>query len=366
MVMLRMMSFSGAWGAPSIEPECSRAQAWLRICGLVPGADYLIEDCDNPQVGQQGNLPVMELGKRLAQPAELYAALRESGLDADAGLDASQRADSTAYTALVTERLGVALLYSWWIDTENYDVIRSVYAGKLPLPLCLYLPWSIKRKVHSQVRRALARVYCGHHLPTAPSQSLSLGALAPSSLPPSRSRAPLATQLARRSCIEPETAYAHGEEALAALALRYGERPYFHGANPSGVDAAVFGYLTAVLRCPLPNDRLRQALRAQPNLVALCERMSTRFFDASSPLEEAAPQRPPLPPSSGRAVGEAEAAAAAAAAAGKPAKSSRTPKAQRFRERSRNALVAAGATALVYALATDMVGRHREDEDEDE
>ena len=78
------------------------------------------------------------------------------------------------------------------------------------------------------------------------------------------------------------------------------------------LDATVFGYLTAVLRCPLPNDRLRRALQAYPNLVALCERMSSRFFDGSAALLDPEQPRAPLPPGSGKAVGEAVAASAAA------------------------------------------------------
>lgn len=337
---MRLLQLSAAWGAPSIDAECSRVQAYLHICGLLPGTDFVIEDCDNPQIGAGGRLPVLELGSRLAEPAELYAALREGGHDADKGLSACQRADSTAYTALITERLGVALLYSWWVDEENYEVIRSAYAGKLAFPLCYYLPWTIRRKVQSQ--------------------------------------------LARRACVEPKTAHAHGEEALSALAARYGESTYFHGDRPSAVDAAAFGYLSAVLRCPVPNDQLRRALRAHPNLVALVERMSKRFFDGSAPLLD--PEAPPLsrPPSSGKAVAEVEAvkragtsSGAGSSATGGPSdanaaeigpaessKSKRTPKQQRFRQRSRNTLIGMGVAAVAFYLAND-VERQRQQQQVD-
>ncbi|KAL1524427.1 hypothetical protein AB1Y20_019322 [Prymnesium parvum] len=315
---MRLLQFSSAWGAPSLDAECTRAQAWLRICGLTPGVDYTVEDCNNPQVAVGGRLPVVELGPKLVEPSELYAALRSCGHDADSSLSDSQRADTTAYTALVTEQLGVALLYSWWVEAENYEVIRSAYAGRLPIPLCYYLPWSIRRKVHSQ--------------------------------------------LARRSCIEEELAYVRGEDALRALSSRYGEKPYFYGNHPTGIDATVFGYLTAVYRSPLPKDRLRVAMRSYPNLVQLCERMSTRFFDSSAPLVQPEAPQAPLPPMSGKAIGEAE----MEATSNKSSKSNRTPKAQRFKQRSRNALIAAGASALVYVFATDMAGSWQQQGDAEE
>ena len=263
---------------------------------------------------------MMQIGSQLAEPSELYAALAQQGHDADAALEPGQRADSAAYGALVTERLGAALLYAWWVEEENYEIIRGEYAVKLPVPLCYYLPWSMRRKIHSQ--------------------------------------------LARRGCVERDVAYARGEAALDALSVRYGSRAFFHGAAPSGVDAIAFGFLTAVLRPPLPADQLRRALLARPNLVAFCERMSAAYFgEIPTPAlpEHLAEGGVGIPPrkSVGAETADASGDAEAARVGGGEAKgkTTRTAKQQRFRQRSRNALIGAAASAIAYALATDMMRR---------
>ena len=175
--------------------------------------------------------------------------------------------------------------------------------------------------------------------------------------------------LAREQCAEPEAAYALGEDALRQLSARLGERRYFFGEEPCSLDAAVFAYASAILRCPLPQDRLRVSLRGHANLVRFVERVSEAYFGTSEPL---------LPAPTAAGAPSAAAAAAAAARPGVPlpggdgrggggsAESKRTPKQQRFKQRGRNALIGAAASALLYVLSTDMLGGNEAVGDEDE
>ena len=340
---LSLLSFGPAWGCPSLDAASCKAHAYLLFCGLQPGKDFAVEPCNNPHVGLSGELPVLQVsgpdsGSTLAEPHEIFNTLSTLGYDPDSGLTALQKAESAAFTALIEERLAVALLFSWWEEEANYDaVIRPALAATLPLPLCYYLPWSMRRRVHSQ--------------------------------------------LARRRCASASVAYAHGEAALEALAVRLDGRAFIHGDAPTSVDASAFAYLTAVLRCPLPDDRLRRLLRGHPNLVAYCERISADYFGGSEPL---------LPPASGaeaaaaarrasdiravaqggaagaRAAADAAEAEAEAEAAGGQKKQPRNPKQQAFRRRSRNAVLAAAGSALAYALAVDAFGKgEAESEDEE-
>lgn len=188
----------------------------------------------------------------------MSAALRERGYDPDAALDASQRADSAAYTALITERLNVALLYSWWVDDDNYEIIRNEYAGKLPIPLCYYLPWSMRRKVHSQAVNPSLCVLPSITLVRFHFSACYLLRNARHAVEAALPTRPV--QLARRNCINPGIAYSYGESALEAISVRYGDRSFFHGSVASGIDATAFAYLAAVLLPPLPSDHLRQVL----------------------------------------------------------------------------------------------------------
>lgn len=320
---LRLLVFAPSFGAPSLDPECTKAYAYLLFCGLKEGADFSVEGFDNWRRSLGADLPVLEMcstGQLAEGPTEVCAALAKSGHDLDANLTPEQRAESLAFTALIEERLNVALLYAWWEDETNYDtVVRPALSSTLPVPLCYYLPWTMRRRVKSQ--------------------------------------------LARRRCGSAEIAYGHGEAALAALSVRLGStRPYFHGDKPSAVDASAFAYLSAVLRCPLPNERLRAALQQHPNLVSYVERISGAQFGGSAPLlaRVAAPApRVPTALAGVAAYAERQAADAAAAAAAKAdggGKTPRTPKQEAFRRRSRNAVLGAAGATVLYALATDALG----------
>ena len=65
----------------------------------------------------------------------------------------------------------------------------------------------------------------------------------------------------------------------------------------------------------------------------------------------------------GEAAEAAETAQAAETANGSALKSTRTPKAQRFRKRSRNAVVGALAAAAAFVLANDMLDQDEGQED---
>jgi len=328
---ITLLGFGPAWGAPSADAACTKAHAWMRICGLKEGIDFAVQHCNNPSVALGGELPVLRLpagphGARLAEPAELYDALAALGHDPDARLSELERADSAAYTALIEERLGAALLHALWEDEANYDaVIRPTFSSMLPAPLCFYAPWSMRRRVHSL--------------------------------------------LARRRLLGEGAAHAAGVSALRALAARLGQRPFFHGSAPSGLDATAYAFLATVLRCPLPSDALRRSLRELPALVAFCERIEDGFIGSEGGsgraplLEAAAAARPPAPPRTAEeleaALRKEDARAAAAAGAGAPPeqpKPKRTSAQERQRTRSRNTLLGAAFSALVYVLATDSSG----------
>jgi len=327
---LRLLQYAPAWGAPSIDVQCSKAQAWLRVCGC----RFEVEDASSGQAGWSTNLPVLRDGPQAFEPEAMYAHLCSQGVDADVSLSPAERAESAAWEALIEERLGVALLYAFWAEDDNYNaVLRPGYAGRLPVPLCFYMPWTMRKRVLSQ--------------------------------------------LARRGAMREGAAYRIGCEALEALDTRLSGRTSFFSSGPSAIDACAFAYLDALLRCPLPRDALRAKLRSLPALESYVEAFSRRFFDGFAPLLATAETDPRLrpPPLTGRptgfpyAWGGADASAAGASSSGAEeagsAKSSRTPKQERFKQRSRNAVLGAVGAALVYAFATDVVGATEDYEDYD-
>lgn len=322
---LRLLQYEAAWGAPSLDVQCSKAQAWLRVCGC----SYEVESARDGQMAWSTQLPVLRDGAQAFEQRELYAHLRSLGIDADAALSPDQRAESAAWEALIEERLGLSMLHTFWAEDDNYNaVLRPAYAAQLPVPLNFYLPWMMRKRVLSQ--------------------------------------------LARRGALREGAAYRIGCDALDALSQRLAGRSSFFSAGPSGVDACAFAYLDTLLRCPAPRDALRAKLRSLPALEAFIESFSVSYFGSWEPLEptpETDPRLRPQPltgrptefPYAWDEAGAPGLGASSAADAG--GRSARTPKQQRFRRRSRNAVLGAMGAALIYSFATDMVGGGEEDEE---
>jgi metaxin len=316
---LRLLQYETAWGAPSLDVQCSKAQAWLRVCGCA----FEVESARDGQTPWSTQLPVLRDGAQAFEQGELYAHLRSLGIDADAALSADERAESAAWQALIEERLGVSMLHAFWAEDDNYNaVLRPAYAARLPVPLNLYLPWMMRKRVLSQ--------------------------------------------LARRGALRDGVAYRIGCDALDALSQRLAGRSSFFSAGPSGVDACAFAYLDTLLRCPAPRDALRAKLRSLPALAAFIETFSVSYFGSFAPLEPTPETDPRLRPQplTGRPTDFPYAwAPEPGASPAADARSARTPKQQRFKRRSRNAVLGAIGAALVYAFATDMVGGSEEYEE---
>ena len=333
--MLRLLVYGPSWGSPSLDAACTRAYACLLFAGLKEGADFIIEACDNPHRSLGGELPVLEVcstGQLAEGPHEVCAALNKLGHDADAGLGPSQRAESAAFARWWRAAPGRAALFVVGGRSNYNAVVRPALAKALPIPLCYYLPWSMRKRVRSQ--------------------------------------------LARRRCGSADAAYGFGEAALDALSTRLGGsgRLFFHGDTPTSVDASAFAYLSAILRCPLPNSRLRDALKSHATLVSYVERIAERYFGGSAPLLPAV-NAPVLGGPSRPLQGMQAFASAAAAAAeqqsngngsgadGAETKEKRNPKQAAFKRRSRNALIGAAGVTFLYAIATDQFARGAEEGD---
>jgi metaxin len=308
---LRLLQYEAAWGAPSLDVQCSKAQAWLRVCGC----SFEVESAREGQTAWSTQLPVLRDGAQAFEQHELYAHLRALGIDADAALSADERAESAAWEALIEERLGVAMLHAFWAEDDNYNaVLRPAYAARLPVPLNFYLPWTMRKRVLSQ--------------------------------------------LARRGALRDGAALRLGCDALDALSQRLAGRSSFFSAGPSGVDACAFAYLDMLLRCPAPCDALRAKLRSLPALEAFLECFSVRYFGTYEPLAPTPETDPRLRPQplTGRPTEFPYAWDGGEVVSAADARSSRTPKQQRFKRRSRNAVLGAIGAAMLYAFATDTVG----------
>ncbi len=191
----------------------------------------------DPRKGPTGKIPFIEdNGTRTGDSGLIQRYLeREYNVDFNAGLNARQKAESLAFTRLADEHLYWALVYSRWLEDENWAVLKPLFFGKLPFPLRLIVP-NIAR---NDLRKALHGHGIGRH--------------------------------------DRDTLYALAADDLAAIADFIGDQDFAFGDTPKAVDAALYGQLSGIIDAPFDTP-LKRAAMSHEVLPAYCARMRERFF----------------------------------------------------------------------------------------
>lgn len=232
--MIKLHQFPRAYGLPNASPFCMKVECALRMAGL----EYEVVECPNPSKAPKGKFPFIEDGEtRLGDSELILDHLRERhGFDPDRNLSEEQKAVSRAFQALLDERFYWANVHNRWIDPSNWPTCREAFFGWLPFP--------VKPLVAEWARRGLRKELYGH----------GLGRHAP------------------------EEIHAFGLADLRALAAWLGDKPYFHGDEPTRIDAGLTAYLGNLFLAPIPYNPMRDEGRRHPNLLAYCERAMATWF----------------------------------------------------------------------------------------
>jgi glutathione S-transferase len=229
---IKLFQFPRMFEIPNLSPFCCKLETWLRIAGV----PYEVVDTPDPRKGPKGKLPFIEDGGRRIADTSLIVdhLVKTRGVDPDARLPASQRATALLVQRTLEEHYAFVLAYTHLYRDEG---LRHTGARFDRLP-ALLRPL-VARAVHRQIGKML-----------------------------------WAQGLLR-----------HAHEDIVELALRdwravltiMGDRPFFFGDEPSGIDAVVFGTLASTVLTPIESP-IRDFLRSQPACVAYAERMRARFF----------------------------------------------------------------------------------------
>lgn len=229
---IKLFQFPRMFGIPNISPFCCKLETWLRIAGI----PYEVVDTLDPRKAPKGRLPFIEDdGVRIADSSFIIDHLVATrGVDPDAHLDASQRTLALLVQRTLEEHYAPVLAYTHLVRDEGVRHTRARFA---PLPAI------IRPLVASTVRRAIQK------------------------------------RLWDRGLLR------HSHDEIVADAIRdwkavlaaMSDGQFFFGAQPSTIDAVVFGVLATSILTPIESP-IRDFLRAQPRLVDYAERVRARFF----------------------------------------------------------------------------------------
>ena len=231
--MLTLYQFSPVWGVPSPGSFCVKLETYLRMAEI----EYTVAQELDIRRAPKGKIPFIEFnGERIGDSELIIEELKaQHGDSVDAHLSSTQHAQVLAIKRLTEEHLYWALVYSRWLEADNWQQAKTALFSSLPLPLRWIVPGIVRRKIKSYLH--------GHGM-------------------------------GRHSRDE---IYKMANDDITALSTLLAEQPFFMGEHPCSIDASIFGVIANIIWSPIESP-LKQHTASMDNLVRYCERMRERYF----------------------------------------------------------------------------------------
>jgi glutathione S-transferase len=230
--MITLYGFGPAFGLPDPSPFVMKAEVLLKMSGLA----YRI-DTGGFNKAPKGKLPYIDDdGAKIPDSTFIRWHLeKRHGIDFDRGLSAEQRAIAWAFEKMAEDNLYWVGVDARWNDDENFAKGPKTFFDRAPALIRPLIIPVIRRKV----RKGMIAQGIGRH-----------------------SR----TEIAEL-----------GIRSVDAMADYLGQKPYFMGSEPTGVDATIFAFAVASL-CPVFDTPIRTASEKHDNLKRYVGRMTSRYY----------------------------------------------------------------------------------------
>jgi glutathione S-transferase len=230
--MITLYTFGPAFGLPDPSPFVMKAETLLKLSGL----PY---QTNTKGFGKapKGKLPYIEDdGEIIADSTFIRMHLEKKyRIDFERGLTPEQRGAAWAFEKMAEDHLYFAAVNERWMDDANFAKGPANFFKRVPAPVRPLIIMFVRRKVRQQLH--------GHGM-------------------------------GRHSPAEIAALAARG---IAAIADYLGEKPFFMGNEPLGVDATMFAFAAGVL-CPTFEGALRAAAARHDNLKRYVGRMTARYY----------------------------------------------------------------------------------------
>lgn len=221
--MVTLYSYPSLFGVADNNGYGLKVFAFMRLAGLA----FVHEHVFDASAAPRGQLPyIVDDGETVGDSDTIVAHLtRKYGLTIDAALDARQRDLSLLVTRLLDDLYWV-MSYSRWKDGRYWPAFRAALLSEHP---------SLNDEGLNRAREFNFQRY----------HFQGIGRYAP------------------------DAAYARGLADLRVLADLVPEEGYLHGAQPTSVDAGIYGFLANIHFYDIDTP-LKRFMAAQPNLVRHC------------------------------------------------------------------------------------------------
>jgi glutathione S-transferase len=230
--VITLYTFGPMFGLPDPSPFVMKAEMLLKMANV----EYRT-DTGGFSKAPKGKLPYLDDDGTIVADSTFirWHLEKKYRADFDQGLDPAQRAAAWAFEKMIEDNLYWVIVHDRWVDDENFRKGPRRFFDRVPAPIRPLIVPMIRRKV----RGALHGQGIGRH--------------------------------------SEEEIQALGTRSIEAIAGFLGDKPFFFGANPTGVDATVFAFVAGAL-CPVFDSRTRAAAEQLDNLRRYVGRMTARFY----------------------------------------------------------------------------------------
>ncbi|XP_025409359.1 metaxin-2 isoform X2 [Sipha flava] len=218
--------------------KCLSVKTFLKMADL----EFIVEARENAEYmsPHRGKVPFIKAGQFLVADFEPIVNFAQSkGYSLSSNLDEHQKWDLRVYMALVNNVLLNAEIYVTWKHEPTYnDLTKPRYGSVYSFPLNHWATYYKRCEMLS-------------HLDVLDWKKKSL-----------------------------DEVFKEVEKICESLSNFLGDKKYFFNEKPTELDALVFGHLFSIITTPLLNNRFAAIIRAYDNLVQLCVRIETEFYQS--------------------------------------------------------------------------------------
>jgi glutathione S-transferase len=230
--MITLYTFGPSGGLPDPSPFVMKAETLLKIAGLT----YRIDTTGFAKAPKRKLPYIDDDGVKIPDSTFIRQHIETKyRFDFERGLSAEQKAIAWAFEKMAEDNLYWTIVDARWMHDHNFDKGPRFYFQSVPAPI---RPLIIKI-VRRQVRKSLHGQGIGRHTDKE------------------------IVALARRS--------------IDAMATYLGDKPFFMGAEPKGVDATIFAFVASAL-CQLFTTPIRDHAERHGNLRRYVGRMTARYY----------------------------------------------------------------------------------------
>lgn len=247
--MITLFSDGPGFGLPEMNPHGAKTEIHLKMAGLPYRKQPVrTQGGTGPDGGAGGcglggaaaaAMPCIEDDGELVSDSTLIRdhLERKYGIDLDRDLDELERARAWAVERMIENHFGWIATHAWTMIPANFEKGPARWIEAAPAEMRPRL----RGELLGEISRSLRAAGLGH--------------------------------------LSDEEVVELGTRSLKALSLLLGDKPYFMGERPCGVDAIAFGMLAGLLT-PYLDSPLRERARGFPNLTHYVARMMRQYYPA--------------------------------------------------------------------------------------